>query len=75
LSPGGISLDFDTCYRAVLAPTTDSTGVSTPRLTSTVIYCRPICPARTPARRKMRFYAHPGAAEAVSSAPAGPSGA
>jgi len=33
--------------------------------TSTGIYCRPVCPARTPARRNMRFYPHAGAAEAA----------
>jgi len=32
---------------------------------STGIYCRPICPARTPARRNMRFFPHAGAAEAA----------
>jgi AraC family transcriptional regulator of adaptative response / DNA-3-methyladenine glycosylase II len=32
---------------------------------STRIYCRPICPARTPARRNMRFFPHAGAAEAA----------
>ena len=58
-------LDFDTCYRALLArdPRFDGrffTGVS-----STGIYCRPICPARTPARRNMRFFPHAGAAEAA----------
>jgi AraC family transcriptional regulator of adaptative response / DNA-3-methyladenine glycosylase II len=36
------------------------TGVS-----STGIYCRPVCPARTPARANMRFFAHAGAAEAA----------
>ncbi|KIG14985.1 ADA regulatory protein [Enhygromyxa salina] len=30
---------------------------------STGIYCRPICPARTPAERRCTFYAHPAAAE------------
>jgi AraC family transcriptional regulator of adaptative response / DNA-3-methyladenine glycosylase II len=34
-------------------------------VTSTGIYCRPVCPARTPARANMRFFAHAGAAEAA----------
>ncbi|MQA95990.1 MAG: helix-turn-helix domain-containing protein [Streptosporangiales bacterium] len=34
-------------------------------VTSTGIYCRPICPARTPARRNVRFYAHAAAAESA----------
>jgi AraC family transcriptional regulator of adaptative response / DNA-3-methyladenine glycosylase II len=32
-------------------------------VTSTGIYCRPICPSRTPARKNMRFFPHQGAAE------------
>ncbi|HEY8045020.1 MAG TPA: AlkA N-terminal domain-containing protein [Streptosporangiaceae bacterium] len=60
-----MTLDPDTCYRAMLArdPRFDGrffTGVS-----STGIYCRPVCPARTPARANMRFFAHAGAAEAA----------
>jgi AraC family transcriptional regulator of adaptative response / DNA-3-methyladenine glycosylase II len=60
-----MTLDPDTCYRAVVArdPRFDGrffTGVS-----STGIYCRPVCPARTPARANMRFFAHAGAAEAA----------
>lgn len=34
-------------------------------VTSTGIYCRPICPARIPARGNMRFFAHAAAAEAA----------
>ncbi len=34
-------------------------------VTSTGIYCRPICPARTPARGNMRFFAHAATAEAA----------
>src|SRR5262249_35008230 len=34
-------------------------------VTSTHIYCRPGCPARLPARRNVRFYATPAAAEAA----------
>ncbi len=32
---------------------------------STGVYCRPICPARTPASGNIRFYPHAGAAEAA----------
>lgn len=38
-------------------------------VTSTGIYCRPICPARTPARRNVRFYRHAAAAEAAGFRP------
>jgi AraC family transcriptional regulator, regulatory protein of adaptative response / DNA-3-methyladenine glycosylase II len=34
-------------------------------VTSTGIYCRPVCPARTPARRNVRFYTDAAAAEAA----------
>ncbi len=60
-----MTLDFDTCYRAVLARDARFDGRFFTGVTSTGIYCRPICPARTPARRNMRFFPHPGAAEAA----------
>jgi AraC family transcriptional regulator, regulatory protein of adaptative response / DNA-3-methyladenine glycosylase II len=60
-----MTLDFDTCYRAVLARDPRFDGRFFTGVTSTGIYCRPICPARTPARRNMRFFPHAGAAEAA----------
>ena len=51
-----MTLDFDTCYRAVLARDPRFDGRFFTAVTSTGIYCRPVCPARTPARRNMRFY-------------------
>jgi AraC family transcriptional regulator, regulatory protein of adaptative response / DNA-3-methyladenine glycosylase II len=60
-----MALDFDTCYRAVLARDRRFDGRFFTAVTSTGIYCRPICPARTPARGNMRFFAHAGAAEAA----------
>jgi AraC family transcriptional regulator, regulatory protein of adaptative response / DNA-3-methyladenine glycosylase II len=61
----GVTLDFDTCYRAVAARDARFDGRFFTGVTSTRIYCRPICPARTPARRNMRFFGHAGAAEAA----------
>ncbi|MBO0776899.1 MAG: helix-turn-helix domain-containing protein, partial [Actinobacteria bacterium] len=58
-------LDPDTCYRAVLARDPRFDGRFFTAVTSTGIYCRPICPARTPARRNMRFFPHAAAAEAA----------
>ncbi len=58
-------LDFDTCYRAVVARDPRFDGRFFTGVTSTGIYCRPICPARTPARPNMRFFPHAGAAEAA----------
>ena len=57
--------DFDTCYRAVVARDPRFDGRFFTGVTSTGIYCRPICPARTPARHNMRFFPHAGAAEAA----------
>jgi AraC family transcriptional regulator of adaptative response / DNA-3-methyladenine glycosylase II len=58
-------LDSDTCYRAVLARDPRFDGRFYTGVTSTGVYCRPVCPARTPARQNMRFYPHAGAAEAA----------
>ena len=60
-----MALDFDTCYRAVAARDVRFDGRFFTAVTSTGIYCRPICPARTPARGNLRFFAHAGAAEAA----------
>ncbi|PRY00511.1 DNA-3-methyladenine glycosylase 2 [Allonocardiopsis opalescens] len=56
-------LDFDTCYRAIVARDARFDGRFYIGVTSTGIYCRPICPSRTPARRNVRFYPHAAAAE------------
>jgi|CZLB01.1.fsa_nt_gi AraC family transcriptional regulator of adaptative response / DNA-3-methyladenine glycosylase II len=58
-----MTLDSDTCYRAVAARDPRFDGRFFTGVTSTGIYCRPICPSRTPARRNMRFFPHQGAAE------------
>jgi AraC family transcriptional regulator of adaptative response / DNA-3-methyladenine glycosylase II len=60
-----MTLDFEVCYRAVVARDPRFDGRFFTGVTSTGIYCRPICPARTPARRNMRFFPHAGAAEAA----------
>ena len=60
-----MTLDFDTCYRAVVARDPRFDGRFFTGVTSTGIYCRPVCPARTPARRNLRFFPHAGAAEAA----------
>jgi AraC family transcriptional regulator of adaptative response / DNA-3-methyladenine glycosylase II len=60
-----MTLEFDTCYRAVAARDPRFDGRFFTGVTSTGIYCRPICPSRTPARKNMRFFPHQGAAEAA----------
>ncbi|MBB5624734.1 DNA-3-methyladenine glycosylase 2 family protein [Sphaerisporangium krabiense] len=62
-------LDFDSCYRAVSARDTRFDGRFFTAVTSTGIYCRPICPARTPARQNVRFYRHAASAEAAGFRP------
>jgi AraC family transcriptional regulator, regulatory protein of adaptative response / DNA-3-methyladenine glycosylase II len=58
-----MTLDSDTCYRAVAARDPRFDGRFFTGVTSTGVYCRPICPSRTPARKNMRFFPHQGAAE------------
>jgi AraC family transcriptional regulator, regulatory protein of adaptative response / DNA-3-methyladenine glycosylase II len=60
-----MTLDSDTCYRAVMARDPRFDGRFFTGVTSTGIYCRPVCPARTPARANVRFFAHAAAAEAA----------
>ncbi len=60
-----MTLDPDTCYQAVVARDPRFDGRFFTAVTSTGIYCRPICPARTPARGNMRFFAHAASAEAA----------
>jgi AraC family transcriptional regulator of adaptative response / DNA-3-methyladenine glycosylase II len=58
-----VSLDPDVCYRALRSRDARFDGRFFVGVTSTGIYCRPICPARTPLRRNCRFF--PGAAAAA----------
>ncbi len=58
-------LEEDRCYRALGARDARFDGRFFVGVLTTGIYCRPICPARTPLRRNVRFYANAaGAAEA-----------
>ncbi len=60
-----IFTDFDLCYRAVCSRDTRFDGQFFTAVTTTGIYCRPICPARTPLAAHVRFYACAAAAEAA----------
>lgn len=57
------------CYRALLARDPRFDGVFFVGVRTTGIYCRPICPARTPRPDHVRFFATPAAAEAVGLRP------
>ena len=58
-----MDLDHDACYRALEPATPASTAASSPRVKTTGIYCRPVCPARTPKRGKVVFYPTAAAAQ------------
>jgi AraC family transcriptional regulator, regulatory protein of adaptative response / DNA-3-methyladenine glycosylase II len=55
--------DFERCYRAVSSRDPRFDGWFFTAVTSTGIYCRPSCPARTPTRRNVRFYPSAAAAQ------------
>jgi AraC family transcriptional regulator of adaptative response / DNA-3-methyladenine glycosylase II len=57
--------DFEACYRAVVSRDARFDGRFITAVSSTGIYCRPICPAQTPKRANVRFYASAAAAEAA----------
>lgn len=58
-----MTLDPDICYRAVASRDARFDGRFFTGVTSTGIYCRPVCPARTPRRENVRFFACAAAAE------------
>src|SRR6187455_3072379 len=55
--------DSDKLYRALAARDPRFDGVFFVAVTSTGIYCRPICPAKTPREANTRFFATPQEAE------------
>jgi len=58
-------IDDDTCYRALRARDSRFDGRFFVGVLSTGIYCRPVCPARTPLRRNVRFFGSAAAAVAA----------
>lgn len=65
LVPTEMSAEFDRRYRAVSSRDARFDGRFYTAVTSTGIYCRPSCPAQTPRRENVRFYAHAAAAAAA----------
>jgi AraC family transcriptional regulator of adaptative response / DNA-3-methyladenine glycosylase II len=57
--------DQDRCYRAVVSRDRRFDGVFCTGVLTTGIYCRPSCPAVTPHRRNVRFFATAAAAQAA----------
>jgi AraC family transcriptional regulator, regulatory protein of adaptative response / DNA-3-methyladenine glycosylase II len=56
-------LDPDTCYQSLLARDRRFDGWFFVGVSSTGIYCRPVCPVRTPKRQNCHFFANAAAAE------------
>lgn len=64
-----MELDADACFRAVRARDRRFDGRFFTAVSSTGIYCRPICPARPPKRENMRFFSSAAAAEGAGFRP------
>ena len=58
-------LDFDHCYRALRSRDARFDGSFFAGVTSTGIYCRPSCPARSVKRENVRFFPTAAAAQAA----------
>jgi AraC family transcriptional regulator of adaptative response / DNA-3-methyladenine glycosylase II len=58
-----MDLDHDACYRAICARDSRFDGRLFTAVLTTGIYCRPICPARTPRSENVRFFATAAAAQ------------
>lgn len=59
----GSMLDFTDCYEAFRRRDPVLDGMVFVAVKTTGVYCRPVCPARTPLARNVRFYASAAAAE------------
>ncbi|MCZ6745701.1 MAG: 3-methyladenine DNA glycosylase 2, partial [Acidobacteria bacterium] len=64
-----MGLDPDICYRASASRDPRFDGRFFMGVTSTGIYCRPICPARQPRRANCLFFRYAAAAEAAGFRP------
>jgi len=62
-------LEPDTCYRALRARDARFDGRFFVAVSSTRIYCRPVCTVKPPRRENCRFYPSPAAAEAAGYRP------
>lgn len=58
-----MDLEADACYRAILTRDARFDGRLFIGVKTTGIYCRPVCPARTPRRENVSFYASAAAAQ------------
>jgi AraC family transcriptional regulator of adaptative response / DNA-3-methyladenine glycosylase II len=58
-----MKIDTESCYRALAARDVRFDGLFFVGVTTTGIYCRPICPARTPRSDRCRFFQSAAVAE------------
>ncbi|MEU7104126.1 AlkA N-terminal domain-containing protein [Streptomyces sp. NPDC046215] len=58
-------LDFETSYRAMASRDSRFDGTFYVAVTTTGVYCRPVCGSRTPKRENVRFFRIAAAAEAA----------
>ena len=61
--------DERTCEQARLSRDARFDGLFFTAVTSTRIYCRPVCPAPTPRRENIVYFAHAAAADAAGPRP------
>ena len=64
-----MTLDQETCRRALAAHDSRFDGIFFVGVSSTGIYCRPVCPAKTPKPENCTFYGTHAAAEAAGYRP------
>jgi len=62
-------VDPELCYRAVLARDARFDGLFFTGVRTTRIFCRPVCPARTPYRHNVEFFSNAAAAQAAGYRP------
>ncbi len=58
-----MKFDADTCYRALSARDSRFDGLFFVAVKTTGIYCRPVCPARTPRRDRCNYFPNAATAE------------
>ena len=64
-----MDMDDDACYRALTTRDARFDGRLFVGVKTTGIYCRPVCPARTPKRENVRFYPTAAAAQSAGFRP------
>ncbi len=62
-------MDAEACYRAALARDARFDGVFYTAVRTTRIFCRPVCPARTPLRKNVEYFFNAAAAQAAGYRP------